>query len=68
MDDTKKIVGILLGILGFASISFFVMWGALHVMGEHEAAEEVKNLPDTIENAQEEAKEEARNALIGSLL
>jgi hypothetical protein len=64
----KKLIAILLGILGFASISFFIMWGALHLMGEHEAAEEVKNLPNTVNEVKENAIKEARNALVGAAI
>ena len=67
-NKMKKIIAILLGILGFASISFFIMWGTLHLMGEHETAEEVKNLPNTLEEAKENATKEARNALVDAAI
>ena len=54
---------ILLGIFGFASISLFIMWGALNIMGEYDAAEDVRALPQTLEDAKENATAQMRDTL-----
>lgn len=64
----NKVIAILLGIFGFASISLFLMWGVLHLMGEHETAEEVKDLPNTVDEIKEEVTTETANALTGAMV
>ncbi|MBU0457460.1 MAG: hypothetical protein ABH824_01390 [Nanoarchaeota archaeon] len=64
----NKIIAILLGIFGFASISFFLMWGALHLMGEHETAEEVKKLPNTVNEIKENVTAETANVFTGAMV
>lgn len=64
----NKIITILLGIFGFASISLFLMWGTLHLIGEPEAAKEVKTLPNTIEGIREDATRETVNVLSGAVI
>lgn len=56
---------ILLGIMGFASVGIFICWLMLMAMGEPEAANEVKDLPDKVEQAKQQAQEESVNAVTG---
>ena len=64
----NKIITILLGIFGFASISLFLMWGALHLIGEPETAKKVKNLPNTVEGIKEDVTQETVNVLSGAVV
>lgn len=64
----KKIITILLGIFGFASISFFMMWGVLHLMGEHTTAEEVKDLPSTVEEMKKNVTTEVKNEMVDAVV
>ena len=64
----NKLLVILLGVFGFASVSIFIMWGVLHLIGEPETAEEIKNIPNTIEEAKQEALDESKDALVGAVV
>jgi hypothetical protein len=64
----KKTILMLLGILGFASITIFIMWGALHLMGEHKTAEEIKSFPNTLGEAKENVTLTAANTLLDAAI
>ncbi|MFA5888582.1 MAG: hypothetical protein WC852_07785 [Candidatus Nanoarchaeia archaeon] len=64
----ERISKIFLGILGFSSLGLFVTFLLLLAVGEPEAANETKNLPNTLNDAKQEAQIESTNAITGAMV
>ncbi len=55
-----------LWVFGFASLGIFVLWGMLHLSGEPEAADQVKNLPNTVDEIKQNVTERVAGEFTGA--